>query len=88
MLILAMFAVATRFAIRFRLYQRRQQQQRFSIEDGFLVFGLACATAGVALLLHTVDMLYVYRAARRGPTEAEYARGIRRCCRQNPALAC
>ncbi len=43
MLMLAILAVVMRFVIRIRRCKRHQQQRRFSIEGGFLVFGLACA---------------------------------------------
>jgi hypothetical protein len=60
--VLTVATIAARFIARLRLSWGRGQRFRFRADDGFLLFGLACAVVATVLLLRLIDQLYLIKA--------------------------
>jgi hypothetical protein len=54
-----------------RFYVRIHVQRQFSIDDGILLFGVACLIAAMALIFTFVDGMYLIGVAEAGMSEIE-----------------
>ncbi len=61
-----MISVAARFLIRLHLCRRHKLRFHFGLDDGFLLFGLACASAATTLILVELDFLFQLEAIAQG----------------------
>ena len=69
---LCICSVSTRCYIRFHI------QKQFSLDDGILLFGVACLAAAIGLLMAFIDRMYVVSASESGdfpntPIPADFA---------------